>query len=185
MYWFQVWPICGVTCISSNVGHQVALLALFVNVANSWCSLHNQVAPLELVTNIATRWCIGSATRWRYFYYLQVFHQVAPLALPLPTYVLLPSSVGIELLSSSVGVKSVKSAKCRETWTHRTDQGYLDPIMTKQCAPWWVDDKVISRCSTTSSTSQDRLGRVARAAREDFGHLEHFFLPNISLGRRK
>ena len=110
------------------------------------------------------------STRWRH--------------LPLPTYVLLPSSVGIELLSSSVGVKSVKSAKCRETWTHRTDQGYLGPIMTKQCAPWWVDDKVISRCSTTSSTSQDRLGRVARTTREDFGHLEHYFIPNLSLGGR-
>ena len=28
MYWFQVWPRGGVTCISSNFGHQVALAVL-------------------------------------------------------------------------------------------------------------------------------------------------------------
>ena len=55
-YWFQVWPPGGVTCISSNFGHQMALLALLVNVAKSWCFLHDQMAPHALITNLATRW---------------------------------------------------------------------------------------------------------------------------------
>ena len=56
-------------------------------------------------------------------------HQVTPLEFQ--HCLGLRSSVGIELLSSSTRVTSVKSAKgllLRETWTHRSDQGYLGPI---------------------------------------------------------
>ena len=63
LHWFQVWTKCGATCISSNFGHQVALLALFVNVllappggatCNGYKSSH-QMALLELVRTMVTK----------------------------------------------------------------------------------------------------------------------------------
>ena len=49
--------------------------------------------------------------------------------------VLLVLLVGIDLVSSSTRVTSVKSAKplgLRENRTHRSDQGYLGPIKTEK-----------------------------------------------------
>ena len=40
MRWFQIWPPSGVTCISSNLGHHVALRALVVSLASRWSHLH-------------------------------------------------------------------------------------------------------------------------------------------------
>ena len=117
MYWFQVWPRCGVSCIGFNFGHQVALLALVVNLA-SRCQmalfaflvnlanfLHHQVYTyvtlLDLVTILATR--------WRYLHYLQVWPPGGASCIAiLPWIALLAVSVGIELVSSSARVTSVK-----------------------------------------------------------------------------
>ena len=49
--------------------------------------------------------------------------------------ILLAISVSIEMVSSSARVTSAKSAKglrVSETWTHRSDQGYLGPIKRQE-----------------------------------------------------
>ena len=126
MYWFQVWPQGGVTCISSNFGHQVALLAFVENVANCWFFLHHQVVPLALVTNLAARWHNfhwfqfwppGGATCISY----KFGHQVAPLAL---SYCLGLPYWQYQLVSSSARVTSVKFQQgysLRDNRTHRSD----------------------------------------------------------------
>ena len=43
-------------CIGCKFGLQMALLALLVNVANSWWFSHHQLAPLAMVINLSTRW---------------------------------------------------------------------------------------------------------------------------------
>ena len=77
--------------ISSNFGHQIALHALVVDLANIRYKFGHQVLPLALVSILATRW------RHLHCHIVWDF----PLA----------SSVGIELLSSTARVTSVKSAK--------------------------------------------------------------------------
>ena len=78
-----------------------------------------QVAPIALFTNIATRWCHlhwfqfragppGGATCIT-FKFLPLGSDICIASLPM--IVLLVSSVGIELLSSSPRVTSVKSHK--------------------------------------------------------------------------
>ena len=81
------------------------------------CRLGQQLALLELVTSLATKWCL-----------LHKFHCWPPdgatCIATLPMITLSTSSVGIELLSSSARVTSVKFQKplgVRETWTHRSD----------------------------------------------------------------
>ena len=78
-----MWPPDGTTCISCRIGQQLALLELVTSLVTKWCHLHQfQCWPSDGATCIAT----------------------------LPRKALLTSSVGIELLSSSARVTSVKSA---------------------------------------------------------------------------
>ena len=88
-----IYSLFGSPC-SCKFGHQMAPLALVANWATIICIVSkfgHQVAPLALVLKLATRLhhCIAT------------FSWIARLAL----------SVGIELLSSSARVTSVKSAK--------------------------------------------------------------------------
>ena len=103
----QFWPPGGATCTDCKFGHQKEPLASVANWATISCigSKFGQVAPLALVLKLATR----------------LHHCIATL----PWIALLALSVGIELVSSSARVTSVKSQK-RLVWvtdirTQRSD----------------------------------------------------------------
>ena len=104
----------GATCISYKFGHQMALLVLLVNVANSWCFLHHHLHWLQIYPSDSAI-CIGYnigprlpllalvtslVIQWRHLHY--------HIALDCP----------IDLLSLSARVTSVKSAK--GLWDNRT-----------------------------------------------------------------
>ena len=100
LYQFHVQPSDGTTCTSCIFGQQLGLLELVTSLATKCCHLHQfQFWPPGGATCIATLSRIALST----------------------------SSVGIELLSSSARVTSVKSANSvglRQTWTHRSDPRY-------------------------------------------------------------
>ena len=85
-----VWKVLsgGITCISSNFAHQAALHELVANVATRWHYLQNKFVHQVF-------WPPGGATC------IATLLRIA----------LLTSPVGIELLSSSARVTSVKSVK--------------------------------------------------------------------------
>ena len=86
-------------------------------------SFVQHVMPFALVPILATRCCSMTKLLWPPGY--------VTCNATLPWITLSASSVSIESVYSSARVTSVKSAKplgVRETWTHRSDQEYLDPI---------------------------------------------------------
>ena len=83
LHYLQIWPPDGTTCISCKFGQQMAQLGLVQIFVIRWCHFHClQSLPPGCVTCIAT----------------------------LP-WIALSTSVGIELISSSASVASVKSAQ--------------------------------------------------------------------------
>ena len=99
-------------------------------------TLGYQVAQLGLVQNLVVRWrhlcnCIGS----------KVGHQVGLYALPH----CLELSVGIELVSSSAKVSSVKSQQVAHSLTHSLTSG---PIDRTPLLPGSDKKHVKDRCST-------------------------------------
>ena len=97
LYWFHVWPLDSTTCTSCRFGQQLGLLELVASLATKCCHLHK--FPF---------WPPGGAT----------------CIATLPRIALLTSSAGVELLSSSARVTSVKSAKplgWSDIRTHRSD----------------------------------------------------------------
>ena len=115
----------GGTSIGCKFGLQIALLALLVNVTNIWCFLHHQVAPLAIVTNLATR--------WRHLYYFELWPPSSATCISFKSDHH-EGHIGIELLSSSASITSLKSAKGLPV---NERAGHLDPIK-KQTIPFWT-----------------------------------------------
>ena len=112
----------------ASVGHQVALLALIANLVTRWRYLYQlQIGPPDGATCISCKLggatSIGSKVGHHVGYGDTCIsdkfgHQVASLALP--WIVLLALSVGIELVSSSARVTSIKSTKALALGENRT-----------------------------------------------------------------
>ena len=98
MHCLYNWPPDGTTCTACKCGQQFVLLAPPGGTTCIDYKLSHQMAQHAL------------ATRWRCLHYLQVWlPDGATCIATLPMIALLTSSVGIELLSSSARVTSVKS----------------------------------------------------------------------------
>ena len=116
----------------------MALPSLLVNVANSWCFLPDGAT------------CINS----------NIGHQVVPLALPLIQIALFTSLVGIELLSSSTRVTSVKSAKGGSaTQLERSDQGNLVKMVNENVKEMRMGKNISTNSDQTGQTQQNRRGQ--------------------------